>query len=74
MSRRERSPFNWIRKQAEKWSGAISFKAIIDVVHFSCANSQRRVSRYPAARLRGRECTDGTQAIQSAQAMPPEQR
>jgi hypothetical protein len=34
MSRREVDLLNWIRKQAEKWSGATSFKAIADVVHF----------------------------------------
>ncbi len=32
------------------------------------------VSRYPAARLRGREYSDETQAIQSARLMPPVQR
>ena len=32
------------------------------------------VSRYPAARLRGRECSDETQAVQSARLMLPVQR
>ena len=32
------------------------------------------VSRHPVSQLRGRECSDGTQPIQSARPMPLEQR
>src|SRR6266404_5478989 len=58
------------RKQLDDLKG-YAFGGIAGCMNRSGANF---ASRHPVARLRGRECSDGTQAIQSAQSMPPEQR
>lgn len=58
-------------RDQEEDSKDYAFGALLDARIRSGANF---ASRHPVARLRGRECSDAAQAIQSARQMPPEQR
>ena len=51
-----------------------SFVRSVQTLEVRMGSGANLVIRHPAARLRGRGCSDGTQAIRSARSMPPTQR